>query len=409
MKFHIDRKYLYWGMTAFAVIICSMLVSFIVYNFKTFNLGFERFWKVLQPIINGFLIAYVLSPVMDFYSNNLVTPFFDKFVKDSPKNEQKIKRASILLTLISAILLIYFFIQMIVPQLAESIKNIVSSFPEYLTKLETLVQTVFKDYPEIEQLLNDNYDSLEKFANSSVMPNLTKAASEITTGIYSGISTSLSFIWNLVLGLIISIYILAMKQRFLGQAKKIIFALWSRKFAKDMITEFRFINVTFLNYIMSSIVDSFIIGVLCFITCSIVGIPYALLVSVIVGITNIIPFFGPFLGAVPTALIILLTAPIKTVFFLIIILILQQCDGNLIKPKLFGNSTGLSGFWVLFSILVGGGFFGAIGMYLGVPVFAVIYFDIKRRINIKLEKKGLKTDTQAYIDDENNIEAESKL
>lgn len=405
MKFHIERKYLYGGLTAFIVIVCSVLFSFIIYNFKTFNLGFDKFWKILQPIINGFLIAYVLCPVMDFYSKKVLVPLFKKFKKNLSETDPKVKKLSILLTLVTAILVIYFFIQMIVPQLAQSIKNIIISFPDYLNQLEALVQTVFKDYPEIESLLNDNYDSLEKFANSSIMPSLSKAAS----GIYSGISTSLSFIWNLVLGLIISVYILSMRERFLGQVKKIIFALWSRKCAKDIINEFRFINVTFLNYIMSSIIDSLIIGILCFITCSIAGIPYVLLVSVIVGITNIIPFFGPFLGAIPAAFIILLTSPIKTLFFIIIILILQQCDGNIIKPKLFGNSTGLNGFWVLFSILVGGGFFGAIGMYLGVPVFAVIYYDIKRRINIRLSKKGLTTDTDAYINNENNIEVNENV
>ncbi len=398
MKFKPEKKYIYWGLTAFLVIIACLIVSFIVYNFSSFYKGLSNFASVLTPVINGFLIAYLLSPLMDFFEYTGIPALIRMFRKNCEiKNKKPIRYISVFLSVLVLLLVIYAFFQLLVPQLVTSIKSIVNSFPEYANNVYAFLENLFKDNPDLEQLISSYSGDINKFINENLMPQANKMLSSVSSGIFVGISNGISFLKNLLLGLILSIYILASRDLFLGQFRKILFAVLNKRVAKDIVVEMHFINATFQNYIVSSIVDSTIIGILCFVVCLILGIPFPTLISVIVGVTNIIPFFGPFLGAIPSAILILLAEPIKCIYFLIMILVLQQFDGNFIKPKLFGSSTGLPGFWVLFSIIVGGGLFGIAGMYLGVPVFAVIYIYTKKKIHKELSSKGLPTSTRDYI------------
>ncbi|XME03382.1 AI-2E family transporter [Lachnospiraceae bacterium C1.1] len=397
MRFKPDKKYVYWGVTAFLVIIACLFVSFMFYNFSAFSKGISKFSAVLTPVVNGFIIAYLLSPLMDFFEYRAL-PSFCKMLKiNEEKSKKPIHYSSVFLSIFCLLLVIYAFFQLLVPQLISSTKSIINSFPEYLVSFNDFVDDLFKNNEDLNELVTSYSGDIEDFFNKNAMPQLNEAISNLSSGIYTGISSGISFVRNLILGLILSIYILASKDMFLGQFRKVLFAILNRKTAKNIVNEMHFINFTFQNYIVSSVVDSTIIGILCFVTCLILGIPFPTLISVIVGVTNIIPFFGPFLGAIPSAFLILLAEPIKCLYFLILILVLQQCDGNLIKPKLFGSSTGLPGFWVLFSILVGGGLFGIPGMYLGVPVFAVIYIYTKKTITKKLSSKGLPTSTHYYM------------
>lgn len=195
-------------------------------------------------------------------------------------------------------------------------------------------------------------------------------------------------VWNLVIGLIISIYLLASKERFVSQGKKLLYAFWDTRQANVIMEDFRLIDSTFGGFISGKILDSAIIGVLCFVVVSIMKMPYPMLISVIVGVTNIIPFFGPFIGAVPCALLILMVNPMQCLYFIIFIWILQQFDGNFLGPKILGDSTGLSGFWIIFSITIFSGLMGVPGMILGVPIFAVFYALIKRYVNRSLQKRA---------------------
>ena len=204
-------------------------------------------------------------------------------------------------------------------------------------------------------------------------------------------------LWNFVIGFIISIYVLGSKERFAGQAKKIVYALFDRKAGNEIITNFRFIHSTFIGFIGGKIVDSIIIGVICFVCTSIIGTPYAILVSVIVGVTNVIPFFGPWIGGVPSALLVLMVDPIQALYFIILILVIQQFDGNILGPKILGDSTGLSGFWVIFAITIFGGLFGVLGMVVGVPIFAVFYAGVRASVNRMLCRKELPTDIHPYM------------
>ena len=240
--------------------------------------------------------------------------------------------------------------------------------------------------------------------------NIKVAASLSVINILKGL-------WDFIIGFVISIYVLASKEKFAGQAKKMAYAFFEQKSANRLIKSFRFTHNTFIGFIGGKIVDSFIIGCLCFIGTTLLQTPYAALVSVIVGVTNIIPFFGPYLGAIPSAILILVVDPmhpLNCVYFVLFILVLQQFDGNFLGPKILGNSTGLTGFWVIFAITVFGGLFGILGMIVGVPIFAVIYAAIKAVVNTFLRKKDLPVETVKYsylknIDEEGFHQLDSRL
>ncbi|MCR5776197.1 MAG: AI-2E family transporter [Lachnospiraceae bacterium] len=394
MRFKVDRKYINMGITAFFVIIASIAVCFVMFNFSSFSKGFRGFFKIMLPIFNGFLITYLFSPLLDYFDGNI--PKLLEKIKIR-LGKKSVRNISIFCTMLCIILTVYLFISILVPQLVSSINSIAGSFPTYYNNLMATADKVFSDYPEIESYLNQNSYDIGVWISDNLLPQLKSIVTNVSTGIASGISSGFSFLWNLLLGMILSCYIMGMREHFYGQVNKIFNALFTTEKVEALGEFFHFTNKTFQDYIKSSLIDSLLIGGICFVLCVFINIPYPVLISVIVGVTNIIPFFGPYLGAIPSAIIILLISPIKALYFLIMILILQQCDGNIIKPKLFGDSTGLSGFWVIFSILVGGGFFGALGMYLGVPTFAVIYALLKRKVNRKLESKGLPTAVEHYM------------
>jgi predicted PurR-regulated permease PerM len=220
----------------------------------------------------------------------------------------------------------------------------------------------------------------------------------LITGITSGVISVLSFLFDALIGLIVCIYILNSKERFAAQSKKLIYSMFDTERANEIIADARNVHRIFSGFISGKLLDSLIIGMISFVALSCMNMPYAVMISVVVGVTNIIPFFGPFIGAVPSAVIIFTVSPIKSLYFIIYILIIQQIDGNIIGPKILGNSTGLPSFWVLFAIVVGGGLFGFAGMLLGVPVFAVIYMFVSEGIVRALKKRGLPEDTDKYDD-----------
>ncbi len=399
MKFKPDKKYIQMGIIAFIVAVCTILFVFAVFNYPIFATGFENFIKVLRPVINGFLVAYLLNPVMKFFETRFLPALFRALKLKEPegiKSKRIFRYISIALTVIFVFLFIGSFIGLMIPQLVESITSIAHQFPEYADNLVSFVNKTFDDNPRFIEYFNQFYSQFEE-SFSDFLTDVPTYLNQIWSTLSSGIAKSVAFVLNLALGLILSIYILSFKEKFIAQIRKITLAYFSRKRAHSIFEEIRNVDRIFKDYIVSSIVDSLIIGILCFILCLIIGTPYAILMSFIVGITNIIPFFGPFFGAVPCTIIILMINPMQALYFVIMIVCLQQLDGNVIKPRIFGESTGLPAFWVVVSILVGGGFFGVMGMYLGTPVFAVIYSDIRRHIAYKLSVKGLPGETSKYL------------
>ena len=239
---------------------------------------------------------------------------------------------------------------------------------------------------------------LENWLTTYLVPN----ASKLISGLSSGLLSVVNVLKNLLIGLIVMVYLLNIKETLTGQGKKIIYSILNLKNANRLIGQIRFVHKVFGGFITGKLLDSLIIGILCFIVMSVmdavIGMPYVLLISVIVGVTNVIPFFGPFIGAIPSGFLILLVSPIKCLYFLIFIFILQQFDGNILGPKILGDSTGLPSFWVLFSILLFGGLYGFVGMIIAVPVFAVVYSGVSSLVNRSLEKKELSLNTDDYVE-----------
>ena len=399
MRFRPDKKYILWGVTAFLVAVCTILFIFAVFNYPVFAGIFSSFFKVILPVINGVLIAYLLNPVMKFIEGRLIPGFLKLINKKPPetaRGKKIIRFVSLALSVIYVLVLITGFVMILVPQLISSITSITHQLPEYANNLSAFANRIFEDNPAVLEIVNQYNKSMEEWI-SDIINNSSPYVNKVISTLSSGIFKSISFVYNLVIGLILSIYILSIKEKFQAQFRKIISAFFSRKRAKSILEELRDIDGVFRDYIVSSIVDSIIIGLVCFPLCLIFSIPYPILISFIIGLTNIIPFFGPFIGGIPCAFIILMIDPVKALYFVIMIIVIQQVDGNVIKPRLFGNSTGLSAFWVVVAILVGGGLFGVAGMYLGTPVFAIIYNYFKRMVANRLVRKGLPPDTESYV------------
>lgn len=315
----------------------------------------------------------------------------------TPKSKRRMRGLSILVTVVLVLIIMYEFFGLIIPEVIRSIQSIIFQFPIYVNNLNNWAMGLMKNNPDLEQVVNGliaQYSSkLLDYFNSNLLPHINDLVKTLSLSVLNIFKA----LWNFVIGFIISIYVLGSKEKFAGQAKKIVYALFDRKAGNEIITNFRFIHGTFIGFIGGKIVDSIIIGIICFVCTSIIGTPYAILVSVIVGVTNVIPFFGPWIGGVPSALLVLMVDPIQALYFIILILVIQQFDGNILGPKILGDSTGLSGFWVIFAITIFGGLFGVLGMVIGVPIFAVFYAGVRASVNRMLRRKELPTDIQPYM------------
>lgn len=390
-----NNKYIGWGVTAFLVILASLIAYYVMYHFESLKDSITNIIVILMPIIDGVILAYILTPLLNALERKIVKPFF-QFIHCSHKKKQ-LRMVSILLTTAVVIVVIYGFFSMAIPQIINSIKTIVYQFPTYVDTLTFWISQLLNDNPEIEGFVTDAISQysvyIEDFINAKVLPQLNNIIMIISMSVYSIFKE----FWNFIIGFIISIYVLGSKEIFAAQAKKILYAFLSVESANRLISNARFSNKTFCGFFVGKILDSIIIGIICFVVTSIMGTPFNVLISVIIGVTNIIPFFGPFLGAIPSILLILFIDPIQALYFLLFVLILQQVDGNIIGPKILGNSTGLSSFWVIFSITLFGGFLGVFGMIIGVPIFAVIFAFIKSLVESKLALKELPSETSSYL------------
>ncbi len=398
MKHQIDKKILTIGLTALGVIILSVCFIYLLFNGSLFNKWFKDVITVSMPVFYGLILAYLLAFVMNFVEEKWLVPLFKSLkVKIQPKSVMKIRILSITITLILTGLFIYLFVIIVAPRVYESLQNITASFPVYIDNLVHYVEWLLAKYPEIEDyilnIMNDYSDKIYE-GITQILPTMNEFIRNLSMGVIGFVAT----LWDLLIGLIIGIYVLANKERFGGQIKKILYAIFKTDRANNILSDIRFIDKTFGGFLSGKIIDSFIIGVICFVCLQFIGTPYPVLISVIVGFTNIIPFFGPFIGAIPSALLILMVDPIQCLYFIIFVFLLQQFDGNFLGPKILGDSTGLpSGFWVICSITIFGGLYGFAGMIFGVPLCAIIYAFVGRSIRKKLKNKNYPTVTEPYI------------
>ena len=348
--------------------------------------GFGRLIDVLKPFIYGFVIAYLLKPVVDAVEK-AVKDIIEKLFR---KKVEGCRGVSIAITFVILLVVITLMFCAIIPGLITSIKVLIVKVPRSLREFEYWLTALIGEglgndlvsslTGTIENAYEHIYESIQKF----LLPNLENIVSQVAGG-FGGM---LGVLKNVIIGCVVAIYMLASWEKFGAQARIMLYGLVSEKPADWIYNELKLTNRLFGGFISGKLVDSAIIGVICFVVCALLNMPYALLVSVIVGITNIIPFFGPYLGAVPSAILILTESPYKCVIFIVFIIILQQIDGNVIGPKILGDKVGVSSFWILFAILFFGSYWGVIGMIVGVPLFGVLYDLAKRIINFGLTKHG---------------------
>lgn len=393
---HRGNIYLRWGLTAFLVIVACILVAMFVGKLSAVLAAAKSFIKLLAPALYGLVIAYLLDPIVERVEKFLL-PLLKKYVKKADKAETLSRSIGILAALVVFILIIYALLAMVLPQLLDSINTLIGNLPLYYETLTAWVNKFMDDMALADYtttIMNTMYTYMMDWISTSLLPQMQTIVVNLTTSVV-GVAKSLL---NIIVGLIISIYLLSGKRTFLAHGKKVLYSLLSERNSGRVLNVCSYANQVFGGFIGGKIVDSAIIGVLCFIVLSIMKMPYTLLISIIVGVTNIIPFFGPFIGAIPSALLLLVINPIQCLYFVIFVVILQQLDGNVIGPAILGDATGLSSFWVVVSILVFGGLFGVVGMIIGVPTFAVLYRLVTEFVNLRLEKRGLSTVTEDYMD-----------
>ncbi len=402
MRIRWNNRYVRWGLTALLVIVGSIMFYYLLFHGSNIKTAFQIIIGIMMPVVFGFILAYLLTPVLNFIEQRILYPLRKRLkLKEGAKTRKRTRGLSILITACLFYLVIHTLIGMLVSQIVPSIESIISKYDTYVNNFTIWLNQLLADNPEIKNyvtnLVNRYSAELERFLNETVLVK----SSELIKTVSLSVLGFLKVLWNFVIGFIISIYILGSKEKFAIQAKKLVYACFDSDSGNVIINNFRFAHNTFIGFISGKILDSLIIGLLCFIGTTIMQTPYAALVSVIIGVTNIIPFFGPFLGAIPSAVLILVVDPLhplNCVYFVIFILVLQQVDGNLIGPKILGNSTGLSGFWVIFAITLFGGLFGVLGMIVGVPIFAIIYTAVKSVVNSALIKKNMPIESDVYKD-----------
>ena len=387
------KPYLYGMLAGFGAIALSIIFFFLIYRFDGFGSAISTLTGILMPFIYGAVIAYLLKPVC-----NTIEGFLRRFIPEKMKG--LISALSIALTILLGLLLIYALCMMIIPQLITSVTTLyytaqrnIARFVQWANHVEFI-----ENNQQIMDLLNNAYDTLNTSVDNLVKTKLLPSMQNILSGAAIGVLNVVTWAKNLVIGIIVAVYMLASRKRFVQQAKLVLYSVFKPVWAGRIIEEIQYADKMFGGFINGKIMDSAIIGVLCYIGCLIFKFPSALLVSVIIGVTNVIPFFGPFIGAIPATLLILIQNPIKALWFVLFVLVLQQLDGNIIGPKILGNTTGLSSFWVLFAILLFGGLWGFVGMIVGVPLFAVIYDVIKKLVIHGLQRNQELTLLNSYHD-----------
>lgn len=391
------RPYLAIALTAVLVICLCIVFFFLIYRYNGFAAGWKKLTAILQPIIIGIVIAYLINPIMVFFEKHLIR-WIEPKMKKKAKAKKLCRGIATLGALAVFILIIVVLLVMLVPQLVESIQGVATTLPSEVQHLIDKTNKYLSSDSEAANFVEDTLIYATNYIKDWAMNDLLPKSNTYLTSITTGLINVFKVLLNIIVGLIVSVYLLFSKETFIGQFKKLTYALFKPKKANIVIQTARKSNEIFGGFISGKILDSMIIGIICYIVLLIMKMPYPVLVSVIVGVTNIIPFFGPFIGAVPSFIIIVLANPIQGLYFLIFVVILQQVDGNIIGPNILGYSTGLSPFWVIFAIMVGGGLFGFAGMLLGVPTFAVIYYIMQEILRYFLRKRDLPQDSSQYIE-----------
>lgn len=398
MKLKFNSKYN--TIAAYVLIVFSicLLLGAAVIKYDKFVVVFRAVLKTFSPIIWGLIIAYLLNPIM-VKADNFLKPIINK----KKERNSTVRVVSIVITSVLAIAVLTAVIAMVIPELVNSLNVLIDNAPAYFNNLYNTVMEFLDNNPELSSTIRTWLEEQVAHIQDSIISwisSLKPTIENIITVLKNGLSSVFSGVKDFILGFIVSLYLLYNKEQFLAQSKKVLYAFFSKKRCEKLLNIGKEANEKFTGFLSGKAIDSFIIAMLAFTTLTIMEMPYTVLISCIIGITNMIPFFGPIIGAVPCGILVLLYNPAKVIPFIIFVVVLQQIDGNIIGPKILGNSIGLPTFWIIFAIFIGGGLFGFIGMLIGVPVFAIIYTLFKNSVDEKLKLKNLSTDIEDYYSPE---------
>lgn len=385
VRMYSNKKYNTIAVYAIIVVAVSMLMVVAIFKFSAISRVVGNILSILMPVFIGIAIAFLLNPLL-----NAIEKLLRRYVIRKP-HPKLIRGISVSFTSLFFIAVVGGLLYIVIPAFADSISTMINNVSDIYNKLYDWSARLLSNNPKLENFVNDKIDDFSANLNSvigQVQPMLVNVA--------SGAWSILNFLKNFVLGFIVSIYILISKETLQAQFKKLFIALFKRSTCEKIFKVASMSNKTFGNFLTGKIIDSLLIGILCFFGCWLLKIPYYVLIAVIVGITNIIPYFGPFIGAIPSAALVLFVEPRKCIVFIIFIFILQQFDGNILGPRILGGTTGLPTFWVLVALFVGGGLFKVVGLLLAVPACSVLYDLLKEHTDKKLRSKNLPTSTEEY-------------
>lgn len=397
MKFKFNRKYTQIAIYAVIVIVLSGFLLMSMNVLPNLSEILKKITAAFAPVVWGCVIAYLLNPGVEFFRFKVFKKYSEKAVTVKKKNF--IRNLSVFIVFLLAAGVVTGLVFLIAPQLGTSLKGLVDKFDEYVDNFLVWFNNLVGENPQLVEIISNPLAQVEQYLTDS-WTDISKSVVDFGTTLGGNVLGLLVGLKDFIIGIIFAIYILVSKDMLKSQAKRIFFAFFRNSTANSIFHVTRRTNDIFSHYVTSVLIDAFIIGCTTFVFASIAQIPYSIVITVIIAVTNIIPFFGPFLGGIPSFFLILLVDPVKALWFGIFIIVLQQCDGNIIKPLLYGETMGLPAIWVLISIIIGGNLFGLPGMLLGVPVFSVLYILTKEFLSSRLEKKNMPSEGQLYNRDD---------
>lgn len=397
MKRKIQNEYIYWGITALSVIALGILFYFTILRFDNIIKIIGKILYIFRPLLYGIIIAFILTQSFNFFNRKFIK-LLSKRSKDTIKVKKESKIISISISILILLLILFWIFYLLIPKLLVSVVGIVEMLPDSIVKVESWLENILKGNPAIENIIltmiNDSSKSILSYLSEGILPKMENIVTTVTVGL----NGMYEFLRDFTIGIVFSVYLLINKNKYVSEMKKFIYTFLGIKKGNSLLQGARYSYKIFNGFIKGKLLTSVALGIVCYIAMILFKMPYAALISLIVAITNIIPFFGPIIGWVPGVILLLLINPIQALYFTIIIIVLQQIEGNILSPKIVGDSIGLSGFWVLFSIMIFGGIFGLVGMIIGVPIFAIFYHFTSYQLKKYLAKKDLPSETADYED-----------